>query len=156
MQQKAMKLRRQRRAWSKQYSRSNSIIPNKGVLNEYKERALGLGVSDFEADELFRKIYRRDPIEGIAAGKAEVNALMKELKNKVPEEMFFVFIDNSSHHVCCYFNSTKTSFVLGHTDKRQGTYRRSIEYGSKERALNRWDAKKVIWVYKEDLPQSTG
>ncbi len=146
MQQKSLKLRRQRRAWAKPLARASGIVPNRGVLAEYKERAAGLGISEYEIDQLIRKLYKRDSIEGIPAGRVEVLALLKELKQQVPEMHFFSILDNGWWHAACFYNSEKTCFVLALTDLRKHTVRRSIEYGSKERALHVWNHNKVIWV----------
>lgn len=145
MQQKAAKLKRQRRAMPKELMRSG-IVPNRGVLGEYKQRAAGLGISEEEVDFLIRTIYKRDPIVGIPAGRSEVLELLKELKTRVPEMLFFVVLDNCWYNTTCFFNAQKTCFVLAHTDIRRGITMRSIEYGSKERALHVYHHNKVTWI----------
>ena len=146
MQQKGSKLRRQRRAWAKPLSRASGITPNRGVLGDYKERALGLGVDENEINELIKKLYGREAIEGIAAGRAEVLELMRELKQRVPEMLFFNVLNNCFHHVVCFFNSQKTCYVIAHTDLRKMTTKRSMEYDSKERILHQYYHDKIVWV----------
>ena len=148
MKQKATKARRQRRAWAKKYSMPSGIVPNRGVLQEYKERACGLGISEFEVDEFILSFYGRK-FHGTPAGRVEVEELLKELKNRVPEMLFFSIIDNCLQKAVCYFNSQKTCFVLVHDDRRKKITRRSIEYGSKDRAMQVWNMDRVTWVTRE-------
>lgn len=145
MQQKGLKLRRQKRAMPKELMRSG-IIPNRGVLGEYKERAKGLGIDEGEINQLIKMLYKRDVIDGIPAGRAEVLELLRELKRQVPEMLFFNILDNCWFNVICFFNAQKTCYVLSFTDIRKHIVKRSIEYASKERALHVWHHGKVVWV----------
>lgn len=145
MKQKAQKMRRQRRAWAKEYSRPSGITVNRGVLQEYKERACGLGVSEYEVDELILKLYGRH-FAGVPAGKVEVEALLRRLKKIVPQLLFVVVHDNCYQRTVLFFNSTKTCWVVGHTNKRTKLTLTSIEYSNKERALAQFYASKTIWV----------
>lgn len=146
MKQKANKARRQRRAWAKEYSRSSGMTVNRGVLQEYKERACGLGVSEYEVDELIRTLYGREPILGVSPRRKEVMDLLKRLKKIVPQMLFVEIHDNSVQRTVLFFNSTKTCWVVGHTNKKVGMTSTSIEYGSKERALSQFYSNKTVWV----------
>lgn len=146
MKQKALKLRKQRRAWAKPYGRPSGITVNTAVLHEYQNRVHTLGIPEYEIDELIKKLYKRDAIHGMTAGQKEVNDLLAELKRKVPEMLFFSILDTSYHKCICFFNSQKTCFVLFHTDIRKQITRRSIEYATKDRALHVWNTDKVTWV----------
>ena len=150
MKQKRDKARRQRRAWAKQYSMPSGIVPNKGVLGEYKERASGLGVNEREVDKLIQVLYGRDPIVGKTPGKVEVEQLLARLKKTVPELHFFQIMDNSYQRGICFFDAKKTTFILAHTDKRRKTYKTSIAYPSKELALSMYHAGRVIWMHFEE------
>src|SRR6266852_3265759 len=152
MKQKANKLRRQRRAWAKSYSRPSGIIVNRGVLQEYKERACGLGISEFEVDETIRILYNREPIAGVTAGRTEIFEMLRELKKRVPELAYFSVVDTPYHRVLCYYNSTNTSYTITHTDIRKQILRTSIEYGSKQRALYVWQQDKVTWISQVPAP----
>lgn len=152
MKQKAQKAKRERRAWAKQYSRPSGITINRGVLQDYKERAIGLGISDLEADELFRKLYKRDPVAGVAAGKAEVAKLLIELRKRVPELKCFTIVDTPFHRAVLFYNETHTCWILAHTDWKKKILRTSIEYGSKQRALNVWNNGKVTWISQVPAP----
>lgn len=145
MQQKALKLRNQKRKMPKELMRSG-IIPNRGVLGEYKERAKGLGISEAEVDILIKTLYNRDPIVSVPAGKAEVIQRAKELKEKIPELLCFTVLDNCWYKVKCFFNPRKTCFVIVFTDLRKSISKRSIEYATKERALQVYHSNKVVWV----------
>jgi hypothetical protein len=133
MQQKRVKMRRERRAWAKSYSMPKYIVANRGVLGEYKQRAKGLGkdVSDLE--------WALD----VARRGKEVLALPANLQE---QKLFFTILDNCWHRTVCFFNSQHTCFVLSHTDKRRGVIKRSIEYASKDRALQVWHMSKVVWI----------
>ena len=146
MKAKGEKLRRQRRAMPK-YLMKSGIVPNTGVLGEYKERAKGLGVSEAEVDLLIRTFYKRDPIPSIPAGESkEIKALLKELKERIPEQYFFSVLDNCWHNTVCFYNAQKTCFVMAHTDLRRQVTRRSIEYASKDRIMQAYYSDKIIWI----------
>ncbi len=149
MKQKAMKARRQRRAWAKQYSMPSGIVPNKGVLGDYKERAKGLGVDEYQVDLLIRALYGRDPQVGDKPGK-EMEQVLARLKKLLPELHFFQIIDNCYQRGICFFDAKKTTFILAHTDKRRKTYKTSIAYSTKELALAMYYADRVIWMSFEE------
>ena len=151
MKQKRDKAKRQRRAWAKKYSMPSGIVPNKGVLGEYKDRALGLGVDEYQVDLLIQAIYGRDPIVGKPPGKLEVEQLLDRLKKIVPELHFFQIMDNSYQRSICFFDAKKTTFILAHTDKRRKTYKTSIAYSTKELALAMYYADRVIWMHFEEI-----
>ena len=155
MAQKRMKMKRQRRAWARAYSMSSGITPNRGVLQEYKERACGLGISEFGVDELIRTFYGREPVQGVSAGKHEVELLLKKLKKSVPQMLFFMIHDDNYQKSICWFNASKTCYVISHTDKKKNVTKTSLEYGSKERALSQYDCGKTVWVsIQSGLPLS--
>jgi len=150
MKQKAMEAKRQRRAWAKKYSMPSGIILNKGVLGEYRDRTLGLGVNEHEVDALIQKLYGRDPIVGKPPGKLEVEQLLTRLKKVVPELHFFQIMDNCYQRGICFYDVKKTTFILAHTDKRRKTYKTSIAYPSKELALAMYYGDRVIWMHFEE------
>lgn len=145
---KADKYRRQRRAWAKQYGRSNHTIPNKGVLNEYKDRALGLGVNEEEVDELIRTFYNREAIYGFTPGQKEVHDLMADMRKRVPELMSFTLMDNGFYKSTCNFNSERSCWTISMTDKRLGVMKTSIEYGSKDLAVGLFHQDRLRWASK--------
>ena|SRR5437773_2635196 len=156
MKAKAQKAHRQRRAWAKAYAMPSGITPNRGVLQEYKERACGLGVSEFEVDELIRTFYNREPMQGALPGNPEMlKKVMERLRKLCPEMLFFVIHDDNYQKSICWFNSSKTCYVISHTDKKKNVIKTSLEYGNKERALSQYDSGKTVWVsIQSGLPLS--
>ena len=147
MQQKAAKHRRQRRAWAKPFSMPSHITHNRGVLGEYQERAKGLAINEAEIDDLIRRYYKHEPFSGTGPGRKEIAELLLELKHLVPAMLFFdIFPENCYQRVRMFFNSSKTCWIIVHNDFRRKTVRRSIEYPTKELALDRWHRSKVTWT----------
>lgn len=148
---KAAKYRRQKRAWAKTYGRSNHTVPNRGVLNEYKERALGLGVDEFAVDELIRTQYNREAIYGFTPGQKEVHDLMKEMRERVPELMSFTLLDNAFYRATCNFNAERSCWSISVTDKRLSVMRTSIEYGTKELAIELFHQGRLRYASKTSV-----
>lgn len=153
MKAKALKERRQRRAWAKPLSIAGGQRPNRGVIQEYKERTCLLGVPEYEIDELIRILYGRDPIVSVPPGKVEIAETLKRLKNIIPQLLFFVHHDNSYQRVVVFFNSSKTCWVIAHTNKRRKVTLTSMEYGDKERALAQFERGKTVWVHLEPVKE---
>lgn len=151
MKAKRAKDRKQRRAWAKSYSRPSGITPNRGVLQDYKIRAAGLGVSEFEVDEYIRQTYNRDPIQGLTPGRVEADQLRRKMMREVPELNFNTLFENCFLKLQLFFNSEQTSFVLKLTNKRKNTFSVSIEYGRKQLAIDLYDQGRVRWK-QEGIP----
>ncbi len=145
MQQKALKLRKQRRAMPK-YLMKSGIIPNRGVLGEYKERAKGLGVSEDEINLLIQTLYKRDVPVMVSKNREKVLELLRELKQRVPEMLFFSVVDTPYYNTLVFFNIQKTCFVMAESDLRKEITRRSIEYGSKDRIMQAYYSDKIVWI----------
>lgn len=149
MKAKANKARRQRRAWARPFSlRSQVTGPNRGVLQEYKERACGLGVSEFEVDEIIRTVFKRDPIPS----KQPVQKLSEELLKRIPDLLFFNIVDTPYHRVDCFFNARHTRYTIVHQDLRAKMTRTSREYFSKQQALSYWSNDRVKWISRVPSP----
>jgi|SRR3569833_1186498 len=154
MQQKEMKMRR---AWAKPFSRPSMIVPNRGILQQYKNAAKGLAVPDYEVDQMIRDLYGRDPFKNTPSARAEVVQLLEQMKLHVPSLQFFQLIDNCYQRALCWFNPTQTCYVLTHTDKRRHMFKRSMEYPSKADAMSAYHRDKVVWVLKETTaPSNSG
>lgn len=142
---KAMKLRRQIRNAPRPMS--GGQVPNRGILQEYKERAKGLAVNEAEIDEAIRHFYNREPWHGVTPERLAVFETLDDLKRMVPEMLFFDIIpENTQQRLRCFFNSTKTCFVLEWTRYRKGVVLRSIEYPSRQAVVRSWDSDRTIWV----------
>lgn len=149
MEQKRAKMKRERRAWAKGFSRPSGIVPNRGVIVQYKETAKGLGVDEHEVEILMLKLYGHGPYLGTPAGKRDVIEKLRELKKIVPEMQFFKVIDNAYWRVRLFYGAPKgepTRFVLVKDDKRTMRTSTSISYHSKDRALDCWFHQTVRWV----------
>lgn len=126
--------------------------PNRGVLNEYKERAKGLGVNEAEIDNFIRSYYKRDPWSGTGPERLAVYELLSEIKRLVPEMLYFEMIpQNSIQRLRCYFNSRKTVFVLAWDLYRKRQTFRSMEYPTRDAVVRQWNRQKVVWVTKAPI-----
>lgn len=143
---------KQRRAWARPLQVRSGIRPNMDVVKGYKERAKGLAISDEEVDELFRRLYKRDPWKGDGPARRAVLKMLADMAEQTPEFLFFNLLDNAEVRCRVYFNSAKTVFYLVHENFRKRILRRSITYATKERAITKWHMDKVVWVEKTSLP----
>lgn len=153
MQAKGQKVRRQRRAWAIPLSIASGTRPNRGVIQEYKERTCMLGVPEYEIDMLIKALYGRDPIQGVPPARAEVLATLARLKKLVPELYFFEVLDTPYHRVVCFHNGAKTCYIISHTDKKKKFTETSVEHHSKEIALWRFHNDKITWVSTEPIEE---
>jgi hypothetical protein len=158
MQGKAMKAQRQRRAWAKPFSQRSPILgPNRGVLQQYKESAAGLGVPDYEVDGWIKRLYGREPFKGTPHGRAEVLQLIEQLKLHVPQDRFVEILDNCYQRALLWFNATHSEWIITHTDKRRCMFRRSIVYPDKSVAMAWYSRGKVTWILTEStVPIQSG
>ena len=148
MKAKREKMKRERRAWAKGFSRPSGIVPNRGVIVQYKETAKGLGVSDHDVEILMLKLYGHGPYLGTPHGRRDVIEKLRELKKRVPEMQFFKVIDNAYWRVRIFYGAPRgedTRYVIVCDDKRRMVVKTSINYHSKERALHCWTHEIVRW-----------
>lgn len=61
-------------------------------------------------------------------------------------------IDNCLQFCRVIFNSRRDCYIIHHVNKRTGEVRKSITYGSMERALQVWVQSRVVWKVKKNLP----
>lgn len=162
---KAMKLKRQRRAWAKPYGYSGMQRPNVMVLASYKERAKGLAVDEKSADAIAAFFYNseRGPKDHnrVHPGKYEVLSRIEQIAELEAEiELKFGCTlrfkgpgpDNSYQRSFVYFNPTKTCYVVVHEDFREHVIRRSLPYSCKEIVMAKWPCR-ITWQSKESLPK---
>lgn len=152
MQQKMIKIKKQRRAWARPLQVKSGIRPNFDVIRQYKQSAKGLAMSDEQADALYRRLFKRDPWKGNGPARLEVLKLLVEMKDKTPDYLFFSILDSNTLRVRVYFDSLKTTFYIVEEDFTYGVVRRSILYSTKERAISVWHTSSVAWVEKRILP----
>lgn len=147
---KRLKLQKQIRKLPRQLP--TGATPNRGVLNEYKERAKGLATNEAEIDDLIRRFYHRDPWAGTGPEKLAVFETLHKLKTLVPDLLFFEMIPmNSIQRLRCYFNSTKTCYVLSWDLYRKKKTLRSIEYPSRDAIVRAWNRDRIVWVSNEPI-----
>jgi len=154
MQQKRLKMARQRRAWAKEFRQRNFRQPNREVINEYKQRNLGLEVDEAHINALviLQQIKEKDPNPGIPVMVSEerkaVLRRQAELEASIDCDMRVLGPTgrDALQESWIYFNSLKTCFVLLHIDKVDGIERKSTTYSSKELLLMYWEAGQVRWI----------
>ena len=153
MQQKTLKMKRQRRAWARPMAIAAGIAPNREVIVGYKQRAKGLALSDEEVDALYRRLYKRDPWKGDGPARREVLKLLADMSEQTPDFLFFTIIDNTFQRCRVYFNAQKTCYYLVHEDFRKRIVRRSLTASNKERITTLWNTDRVTWVEHSPLPR---
>lgn len=156
MQQKIHKMQRQRRAWARPLSIGGGKTPAKGVIQEYKHRAKGLGVDEAEIDRLILETYGHLPFACTPSGKTEIKELLRRLKEDVPQLYFFdIFPENCYQRVRCYHNAQRSCFIIVHDNFRRRVIHQSIEYHDKDLAVSKWHSGKVTWIkHTPILPSS--
>lgn len=149
MAQKTLKLKRQRRAWAKQYRRRGLMVPNREVIQEYKERAQGLAIHMDAADVA---------AEALMPGKIEIRERLKEqaqLEAELPNGCNLrIAGPTGKDQLQCswiYFTARKDCFVLVHTDLEKSIERRSTTYSSLEFLIFCWENDAIKWVYNKKI-----
>lgn len=150
---KRLKMKRQRRAWAIPLSRSSGRNPNRIVINEYKQRARGLELSDDISDSIIQQFAhtheRRQALKRQASFELELGDALR-FRGPGP--------NTDQEESWIYFNPQKTAFFILHRDKKLKIERKSITFSSKEVLLFKWAKSKVTWVEIRDhidFPNST-
>lgn len=161
MQQKVLKMKRQRRAWAKTLSRRGYMQPNRDVINEYKHHAQGLEVDEARIDEAVRLMRVKDgetnPQKREFDAEPRLDALRKqaELEAILPDGCDFKFsgptVPDMYQETFIYFNSKKTKFVLVLRDLEQKIERTSVVFSSKELLMLSWEMDMVYWDKKRPI-----
>lgn len=138
---KRLKMKRQRRAWAISLSRSGGRTPNRIVINEYKQRARGLMLTDDVSESVIQKFChdnnKREALKRQATFELELG---DALRYRGPGP------NTDQEESWVYFNPQKTAFFILHRDKKLGIERKSITFSSKEILYFRWTTGKVRWV----------
>ncbi len=152
MQQKALKLRRQRRAWARPLLIRSGIRPNAEVISGYKQSAKGLALSDQELDALVYMLFGTQH-KGISPPrKAVADTLLSIEKDDISDFFYRTILDNQYQRVRAYHNGTETNWTVVHENFSQNYIRRSIIYGSLKICKVRWEQKRLSWTFVRDLP----
>ena len=155
---KALKLKKQRRAWAAPLSVKSGIRPNVDVIKGYKDRAKGLKFDEKEIDELIFRLFKRQPFKNTPPGRREAMVrrdkirMLAEMSEQVPDHLFFNYINNSVVRFDIFFTADKTCYVIVKENRKTRTISRSISYGSCERAISVIQRDKVRWSESFTLP----
>lgn len=156
MQQKRLKMQRQRRAWAKDYQRRGMMQPNRDVIKEYKQRAKGLAVFEYSVDQAISYMMADGRKEIIQKQRAvEATLRQAQLEACLPMDCEQRVRGPGPQHALLesfiYFNSKKTLFVLVHRDLNEGIERVSQPYPNKDLLLMSWEGDSVLWKMKKAI-----
>lgn len=127
---------------------NGSKQPNPIYMEEYRNR-----VRSLQDPDLIEVINKRFPLQATPPGQVEAQAARYRQLMATPEMMCFTLVKTPVRCVRLFFNAPKTIWMFQEESFILGTIRRSVEYGNKARALDRYEKNKIIWVEKSDLPK---
>lgn len=145
MQQKSLKLKRQRRLFPKKLSADYVAVgsgPNRYVMSEYKERTRSLAFDQKYLDwlETTSRFKNKPP------GKVEAEKTWERIRDACPSLMNVTLVHTQAKCVKMFFNSFGDQYIL-YEENYIGRYiRASIRYQSRERLLDRFKTDSVRWV----------
>lgn len=153
-------MKRQRRAWSKQFQHKGGFQPNREVIRQYQDSARGIGLDEREIDDKAAALLRKSGEERIERrtppGRVEAHRRQAELEAKLPDGCDMRYrgpgpqTEEQSSFI--YRNSRKTQFVLVYIDLRNKIESRSIVYSSQELLIMAWELDRVFWVEETHIP----
>lgn len=144
MQQKKLKMARQRRAWFNNLRGRGLKVPNRDVIKEYKHHAQGLADVEFAdrvASEIIPDFEKRKKLALQAQQEA---ALPSGCDNRV---LGPTGKDNLQES-WIYSNARRDCFVLIHVDLEQSIERTSQTYSTLELLMMCWEGGAIKWVQK--------
>lgn len=143
---KKLKMRRAKRTFPKSYC-SNYIPvgsgPNRQVMGDYKERARGLAF-DSKYMSWLEEVSR---FKGKTPARCEVEAHIRRIEDIAPEKKCFQLMENSSLRARCFYNSSKTHWVIMEENFKEGKICTSMTYSSKDSIIYAWRKQKLKWVH---------
>lgn len=143
-----MSRRGKKRPWSSKGQGQVKVTSNISpiIMDEYRARVRSL------ADPgLVEVVNKRYPLHATPPGQVEAQAARWRMLTKTPEMMCFTLNHTSARRIRLFFNAPKTIWMFQEELFLSKKIRRSIEYSSKERAIKKLDAGKVIWVEETPL-----
>lgn len=148
LQQKELKLKRQKRLFPKRYS-AEYISVGSRFNSELASVSRG-SVSGKAFDEEFNryvdaKTGNRRPVSSRRLEAQKTALTMAEAEAEICP-MFFNVVDNIYIQTRIYFNGSKTCFFVVHKDKKKNVEQRSITYSSKEVVMHKLVQSKITWV----------
>ncbi len=141
MQQKRLKMARERRAWAKAYQRRTPKPPNREAIQHYAAHARGLEDNQF-VDSPPPKITAKQKQQALLELMMPTDCDMSVRGPTTPD----IFQES-----LIYFNPTKTKFVLVIKDLEQRIERISIVFSSKELLIMCWEMDRVNWVGRRSI-----
>jgi hypothetical protein len=141
MQQKRLKMARERRAWAKAYQRRTPKPPNREAIQHYAAHARGLEDNQF-VDSPPPVITAKQKQQALLELMMPIDCDMSVRGPTTPD----IFQES-----LIYFNPTKTKFVLVIKDLEQRTERISYVFSSKELLILSWEQDMVCWVGKRSI-----
>ena len=151
MQAKALKLKRQRRLFPKNYAADYipcGAGPDKFLMREHKLRTKSLAFDD----AYMKRLEERQRFKGVPAGRYEVLKRLKMLEETFGADYHFVNLRNDNQQlVQLFYNSERTAFAIVETDFENLVVRMSMKYMDKERCIATWKSNKLRWVQADPL-----
>lgn len=133
--------KRMRMAWAKPCSVKSGIVPNRAVIQQYKQTAAGLGLEE-----------ARTRFPNVAPGRKDISDRIEDILGAFDDPLFITIIDNTFQRCRLFFNGEMTCYILQHVNWKTREVRLSITYATKQRALQVWTQSKVCWIKKMSLP----
>ena len=161
MEVKRIKLKRQRRAWAKNYRQRNFRVPNREVIKEYKHHANGIPVDEAAIDAfiILDQIKHNHPNPGVpkmdGVGRKAALKRQAELESKLPDGCDLRFtgpsVPDMYQETFIYFNARRTKFVLVLRDLEHKIERMSYVFSSKETLVFAWEQDMVRWENQKPI-----
>jgi len=125
--------------------------PNREIMQWYKNAATSLKHGLVDMREMMH-YNSNEP-------RKEAQALKHEIEEACPKWMYFRLVDDAWLRARMYFQLNPERCCVLEYDPRRNTYRRSIEYKSKDRAYQRWCSGTIDWVepsqyYHPNIPET--
>lgn len=149
--QKALKAKRQRRLFPRNYSSDYIPVgkpPVREVIHQYKEHARGLAFDD--AYMKFLEAHAR--WHGVPPARKAVLDHIYRIQNEIPQMLFVLLADNYKRKTSLFFNSTKKSFIVMEQELTKGIFKTSMTYGDHDRILRAWLENYIRWSYVTQVP----
>lgn len=141
MQQKTMKMQRQRRAWAKSLQRRGMMVPNRDVIKNYKHHARGLEDAEFVdriAEEIIPDFKRREKLFQQAVKEAG-------LPEGCDQRVLGPTGKDNLQESWIYSNSQRNCFVLVHVDLETRIERKSMAFLTLELLMMEWEGGAIRW-----------
>lgn len=147
---KALKLKRQKRLFPRYLSADyipTGKPPDRFVIQEYKERTRSLA---FDADYL-ASLEAKQKFHHVSYKRREVEAHIKRIQELTPHMHCFVLCDMPALKAQCFYNVTRTRYMITEYNHLIHQVRSSMYYSDKLRCVEAWKMDTVRWVEVSSL-----